>query len=64
MDRTELIRTYQSLGPTLVLYARTWLDEAAAQEAVQDAFVAVAARADGEHGPTPSWTTSVPARRR
>jgi RNA polymerase sigma-70 factor (ECF subfamily) len=51
MDRTELIRTYQSLGPTLVLYARTWLDEAAAQDAVQDAFVALAARGGGVTSP-------------
>lgn len=39
LERTELIRWYQTMSPALVLYARTWLDGAGAQDAVQDVFV-------------------------
>ncbi len=46
MDRTELLRLYQTLGPVLGLYARTWLDAAGAQDAVQDVFVALFTRGE------------------
>src|SRR5262245_61095555 len=41
IDRTELLRLYRLRGPTLVLYARTWTDAEGAQDAVQEAFVAL-----------------------
>jgi RNA polymerase sigma-70 factor (ECF subfamily) len=51
IDRTDLLRLYRTLGPALALYARTWLDGAAAQDAVQDAFVAMFNKGRGIENP-------------
>jgi RNA polymerase sigma-70 factor (ECF subfamily) len=45
IDPQTLAAAYDAHGAVLVLYARQWLDAAASEDVVQDAFIAVARQA-------------------
>jgi len=53
-DVERLTRMITERAPALVLYARQWLDAAAADDAVQDAFVALIGQRSSPSNPT-AW---------
>jgi RNA polymerase sigma-70 factor (ECF subfamily) len=53
-DAQRLTRIVTDGAPALVLYARQWLDAAAADDAVQDAFIALLAQREPPRNPT-AW---------
>jgi RNA polymerase sigma-70 factor (ECF subfamily) len=53
-DAQRLTRTVTDSAPALVLYARQWLDAAAADDAVQEAHLALLAQREPPRNPT-AW---------